>query len=62
MSKSNGFRDSNDNLVLPGDRVWYSLRNVEGVLIEALHDGDASIELEDGKILFVKWHRLTKVI
>ncbi len=60
--ETNGFTDHAGNHVLPGDRVFYSLRSVEGKLLEALQDGDASIELDDGKILFVKWHRLTKVV
>lgn len=57
-----GFTDSNKVSVTPGDRVYYSLRNVEGTLLEASQDGDASVELDDGRILFVKWHRLTKVV
>jgi hypothetical protein len=58
---TNGFTDSTGQSVKPGDRVIYSLRAVEGTLVEALQDGDATIELDDGKMLFVKWHRLTKV-
>lgn len=58
---NNGFTDCNDQSVKPGDKVFYSLRSVEGKLVEALQDGDATIELSDGKLLFVKWCRLTKV-
>ena len=60
-SQKNGFTDYNNKSVKPGDRVYYSERNVEGILLEALQDGDATIELDDNKVLFVKWHRLTKV-
>lgn len=59
---NNGFTDYNDQSVKPGDRVFYSLRSVEGTLIEALQDGDATIELDDGKLIFCKWNRLIKVI
>lgn len=58
---NNGFTDKNGQSVKPGDRVFYSLRSVEGTLLEALQDGDGTIELDDGKILFVKWDRCIKV-
>lgn len=58
----NGFTDYNGQSVKPGDRVFYTLRSTEGKLLEALQDGDATIELDDGKLIFCKWNRLTKVI
>ena len=62
MTPDSGFTDSNGQHVKHGDTVRYSLRGVTGKIVEILQDGDGTIELDDGKLLFVKWCHLTKVV
>ena len=60
MAKA-GFIDKNSQEVIEGDRVFYSLRSVEGIVEDILQDGDATLKLDDGKLLLVKWNRLTRI-
>jgi preprotein translocase subunit YajC len=53
--------DYNGNKITAGDRVLYSLRSIEAKLV-SVDDTDAVIETDDNKLVFVKCHRLSKVI
>lgn len=57
-----GFTDGNDRKVVAGDRVEYKFGNQNGVLDEALHDGDAFVTWDDGSHATVKWHHLAKIV
>ncbi len=55
-----GFYDGNDKLVTAGDHVEY-IDGRKGILIEALQDGDADIQWDDGTFGMIKWHNLCKI-
>lgn len=58
----NGFMDGNDVLVVPLDVVEYRFGKRRGILMEALHDGEAFVFFRDTyKLETVKWRNLCKV-
>ncbi len=61
LINNNGFTDAHGQSVKPGDTVYYANRSTNATLMDADQDGEATIQLDDGKLLFVKWHRLIKV-
>lgn len=59
---NNGFTDGNNQSVKALDVVEYSFGKRRGILMEALHDGDAFVYFRDNKKLeIVKWKNLCKV-
>lgn len=61
-----GFQDANGKHVQPGDRVEHGNRFTgqfieRGKLLEALQDGDAHIETDDGRLVWTKWVNLCKI-
>lgn len=58
----NEFTDGNGVSVMALDVVEYRFGKRRGILMEALHDGDAFVYFRDTKLLeTVKWHHLCKV-
>lgn len=55
-----GFIDGNDAYVSPGDRVEYRFGG-QGTVGEIMHDGDADVTFDDGRVETVKWKNLCKV-
>ncbi len=56
----NGFEDANGLDVRAGDRVLYTINGRKGLLMEALQDGDAYVQWDDGLRGEVKWRHLLK--
>ena len=57
-----GFIGGSNITVRPGDRVEYRFGQRRGVLVDAMHDGDAWVNFDDGKgTETVKWHHLCQV-
>lgn len=62
MLNDNGFTDGNNQSVRALDVVSYEFGKRRGILLEALHDGEAFVLFRDTKkIECVKWHHLCKV-
>lgn len=58
----NGFTDGNNRHVEPLDVVEYRFGARRGILMEALHDGDAFVLFRDTRMVeTVKWHHLARV-
>jgi hypothetical protein len=58
----NGFTDGDGKSVKALDVVEYRFGRRRGILMEAMHDGDAFVYFRDTKQLeTVKWHHLCKV-
>ena len=54
------FEDKNGQWVQIGDQVIYIIDHREGILSEALPDGDAFVTWRDGTYGTVKWRHLLK--
>ncbi len=52
--------DSKGNTISKGDKIFYPPKNIYGKVLEILQDGDGLIELDDGRLMIVKWKWLIK--
>lgn len=62
IAAKSGFTDGNREHVESLDVVEYRFGKRRGILLEAMHDGEAFVAFRDTKkVEVVKWHHLCKV-